>query len=102
MEALIWIDYIKLRFKLDEISAYKGNNKENKIIDDYLILTSPGILNVELEYSLGGIQAPIRFLQYFKNFFEEYIDKEECFFDSFVTLKNLQKKIFFIVKMIKN
>lgn len=101
IEATVWVDYIKYIFKFDEISAYKGNNKDNIIIDDNLILNSTNILKVELEYNFGGIQAPTRFQSYFNNYFKEYIINGECFSDSFISPQKY-KKYFFYCKNDKN
>ena len=95
----IWVDYIQYRFKFDEIYAFEGNNKEKKIINDKLLFNSSRILNVELEYNFGGVQAPNRYLEYFKDYFKEYIDREECFLDSFY-ISN--RKYFFYCKNDKN
>ena len=95
----IWVDRIKYRFQFDEVYAYKGNDKENKIIDKDLPMNSSRILNVELEYNFGGIQASNRFLPYFKKYFEEYITRGECFFDNF---KVASTKYFFYCKNDKN
>lgn len=91
----LWVDYIKLRFEFDEIYAFEGVNKEKTIIDENLSMNSTRILNAELEYNFGGIQAPNRFLSYFKNYFKEYISNGECFFDNF-TIQS--KKYFFYCK----
>ena len=95
----IWVDVIKYRIKFDEIYSFEGNNKENKIINENLPMNISRILNVELDYNFGGIQAPNRFLTYFKNYFEEYISKNECFYDSFYISS---KKYFFYCKNDKN
>ena len=95
----IWVDRIQYRFQFDEVYAYKGNDKENKIIDKDLPLNASRISTVDLKYNFGGIQASNRFLPYFKNYFEEYISKGECFFDIF---KIDSIKYFFYCKNEKN
>ena len=95
----IWFDVIKYRFKFDEIFAYRGNNKSDKIsYNDLPFNESTRLLNVELYYNSGGIQASNRFLPYFKNYFKEYISKGECFLDTFMN----NKKNFFYCKNDKN
>ena len=95
IEADIWVDLLKYRFTFDEMYAFEGKNKDKKIIDDYLPMNIIRTLNVELEFNLGGIQAPYRFLNYFKNFFNESIYKGECFYDNFYIAN---KKHFFYCK----
>ena len=95
IEADIWVDLIKYRFTFDEMYAFEGKNKDKKIIDDYLPMNISRTLNVELEFNLGGIQAPYRFFNYFKNFFNESIYKGECFYDNFYVAN---KKHFFYCK----
>ena len=95
INADIWVDFIQYRFKFDEIYAFEGKNKEKKIINEKLLFNSSRILNVELYYNFGGIQAPNRYLRYFKDYFQEYIENGECFLDSF---SNINRKYFFYCK----
>ena len=87
-----WVDYIEHVFKFDEIYAFEGNNKEKKIEEIQFPETNLRLYKIELNYNLGGIQAPHRFLSYYEKFFEEYISKKECFADVFYDSK---KKYFF-------
>ena len=97
----IWVDVIYYRFTFDEIFAYKGNNKEDKIpYSDLPLNASYRLLNVELYYNSGGIQASNRLLPYFEKYFKEYISKGECFLDTFFSSK--KNRYFFYCKNDKN
>lgn len=66
---------------MDGIIGYEGDNK-SKIIEgfdkDYKLY-----LNIELNYNSGGIKIPNYFRQFYQKVFEEYINRKECFNDTF-------------------
>ena len=96
INAKVWVDIIKNRFKFDEIYAFNGNDKNKKISEINFHNNATILFNVELDYHFGGIQVSNSFQPYFEKYFEEYISRKECFFDYFII--NTRKKYFFYCK----
>lgn len=67
--------------EMDKVLAYEGNNKD-KLIEDFPN-TSFDYLKVKFDYNSGGVKAPKGLQKYYQRVFEEYINKTECFYDSF-------------------
>ena len=95
--AELYIDIVLNKFKINEIYAFEGNNKEKKIAN--ILFNDSNELNIELDYNSGGIEAPNKVKIYLEEIFKEYISKEECFFDSF-NITNI--KSFFYCKNNEN
>ena len=85
-------DYIEQKIQFDEIYAFEGNNKKKKISDIQFPENNENLLTVEINNNCGGIRAPNTFLDYFKKYFDEYINKEQCFMDVFHVT---EKKFYF-------
>ena len=99
IDADIWVDYIQHIIRFDEAYAFEGTNKEKKISEIEFPVTNKRLSTIELNYNIGGIQAPYIFFPYFEKFFEEYISKGECFSDTFSLPK---RKYYFYCKNDKN
>jgi len=99
INAEIWVDLLKYRFKVDDIYAFEGNNKEKKINVIIFPENATNLKTIELDYHFSGIQISNRFQNYFEKYFEEYITNEECFFGNFTLTR---KKYFFYCKNDKN
>ena len=95
INAEIWVDILKYRFKVDDVYAFKGNNKEAKINDIYFPENATNLKNIEINYHFSGIQISNRFQSYFEQYFAKYISNKECFFGNF-TLAS--RKYFFYCK----
>ena len=97
VNAEISVGILTNKFIIDKIEVFEGNDK-TKLIYDFPI-NGTSIKNIELNYHLRGVQAPYILLEKYEKYFEEFINKEECFKDEFT---DLRKKYFFYCKNDKN
>ena len=93
INAELYIDIVLNKFKINEIYAFEGNNKEKKVKN--IIFNDSKELNIEIDYNSGGIEAPNKVKIYLEQIFKEYISREECYMDSF-NITNI--KTFFYCK----
>ena len=92
-------DTVLNKIYVDEIYGFKGNDKNDKI--DNLIFSNSSDLNIEIDYSNGGIKAPEKVKTYLENIYKDYISNQECFFDNF-NITNMTQYSFFYCKKSEN
>ena len=80
-------------FTVDEITFFEGNNRDKIKYDFPTNITE--LKSIEINYHSRGVQAPYTLLEKYRNFFREYISKEECFEGEF---NEPFKKYFFYCK----
>lgn len=80
-------------FTVDEITFFEGSNRDKIKYDFPTNITE--LKDIEINYHSRGVQAPYTLLEKYRNFFKEYISKEECFEGEF---NDLFKKYFFYCK----
>ena len=83
---------------VDEIYAFKGNDRNNKIND--LIFNNSLDLNIEIDYDNGGIKAPEKVKIYLENIYKDYIQIKNVFLIILI-LQILLNIHFFIAKIMK-
>ena len=67
--------------EMEEISGYEGDDISKKIEDFNKKIKFD--LKVELDYHSGGVRIPKYLQPFYHKAFEEYIDKKECFTETF-------------------
>ena len=64
-------------FTVNEITFFEGGNRDKILYNFPTNITA--LKDIEIDYHSRGVQAPYVLLEKYRNYFKEYISKEECF-----------------------